>query len=650
MRRKLNGILKYSKRKKRFQGGGVTFISNPGMYKPEDDFYMKSAYARYSAANKPTKSNKTNTTKPTVDFLDSGPKGTRDYFNNKLQSQMDQIQAGIAANPDHLSTQVGIRQTSMLSRLNAELAGDLGNIDKSRSAALKELTSSDKTSQAFINGRYLVQNEKGDVSYKTPDEVYAEEGKYRIFTVGEALTKFDSIPMQNGSYYDDLSSIKAGNRFFKEDIMGMRSSYKAQLNGKPLTANQLDTTFRSLAEKGEYDQLGGQANLESVIAPLKQTIYTNNSALNSLTARVWSNPSYRDQLLKADEGEDRQFVMAKLRNAEIFRLAFIQGKPKAESKGTGNDAGKVAGGTLSANAFGIGVEKDKMVDITDMATHNGEGKKEAIYAFKAFKPLQVVYKVKELNIAAENSDGKKSANLRNQLELGKVIDFTNAYTPDNVSVAQGLGMTPDEFTQNTVIKDPDSIRSFSMPMNNGKPIPGMGMFMDAYRAEWAKNPYKADPGTSSIQGGKGDAASHRVKIIMNTLKKLRGTQGEYAAQLFKAGGTIPTQQVMLAKVLTYAPDDTLNPNTARFVKDASDSDKELYEKMNPGVTKSWYSLDDKHIYETTVLFGMEQPKQTMLNEEGKLDASVIDNVIHQYNEDKMMELGDILGQIEQSAI
>lgn len=655
MTRRLNGILKYAKKRKKFQGGGVTFTANPAMYNPEEDFYMKSAHSRYSAGNKSTgkKGGKTNI--PKAEFLKTGPQGTRNFYNDKLQGQLSIIQQQVAENGEGwLTGAVGVNETTKLARMQAEFAANLDNVGADRKEALKELSTNDKTSLAFVNGAYVVKDKKGKLTKLTPGEYYKDPSKWQRLTVERVFDEYDSMPIMNSSWYTDLGQIKSGNKFFNEDIMGMRKSYKAIYNGEPMTAGQLNKTYSTLLTTGKYDSIGNSANLDTNLESLKSTIFNSDAARNSLDARIWATPGYVKMMQDAPE-EDKATQLAVIRNAEIFKLAYIQGKGASvggdkENPGSG---GKIKMGQLGNEAYGLGLDYDLTFKMTDYYSHlDKDSQKEILTSYAAFKPVGMVQKMTETNNVAEDSAGKKSANLQHQTEIGRMVNFDSGITPTGQKLSQGLGMTDTEFKKNAIIKDPGMSKVFSMPaMSDGSTVPGFSEYMNAFKEMSSKTPYKARSEDGVALKNNETRSEYRLRIHNQVMKKHAGSAAaQGGAWLLKyQGGVVPTKQKMIVTTLVYLDRSEADAHTDKFIKEADDSSVEQFNKMNPGVDQSMFSgtfASSKGVYEVPVIFQMNAMRSVLQSENVSTTSGQIDSAVASYSKDSELTVDDILAQIE----
>ena len=402
MKAKLNGILKYAKRLKRFQSGGVTFMESPTMYNPEEDFYMKSAYARYNASQKKDKTKSAKAPEIKADYLTNGPKGTRDHYNNVISSALADYRNKVMSNGVDWSTSAsGLAEADKVKRIIAEANARNSAIEKDRAKFTKDLTDNDLTSVAFFGGYFVRDKQTNVVDNISTEEYLADPSRYEKFTTDEMLRYADSQPQESSKIYQMVGSIAAGNKFIKENI----KSEKAVADGQALSSNDLRDVYTSILNSGSITEKGLSAGIDQVVENQLNSIMSNHAAKNNIYRRVYENPTYVAKIVSAKTDEEKTMARVNAARAEVFRLIYMHGTPTHKS-GNGTDSGgkKLKWSDPKAlEAGGYGLDKSRTITTTDLPSHFSEGDEEVIKLYKASRVPETKNAIAKINQTALQS-------------------------------------------------------------------------------------------------------------------------------------------------------------------------------------------------------------------------------------------------------
>lgn len=588
MKAKLNGILKYAKKLKRFQSGGVTFFEQPTMYKPEEDFYMKTAYDRYSASRKKKKSTTVKDPKVDVKYLTTGPKGTRDHFNNIIDGARSDYRSQVAANSaGWATTSAGIEEADKLKRIVAEATARNSTIDSERKSYVKDLTDNDLTTTAFFGGYFAKNKETNVIDTISAEDYIADPDKYTTYTVDEMLRYADSTPQESSKIYQMLGSISSGNKFIKNNI----SKEKAVANGTALNSNELHGVYASILD-GNISDLGETAGVGNVLSNQLNSILDNQAASNNIYRRVYDNESYVAKIISAKTPEEKRTVRENAVKAEVFKLIYMHGTPKNNSS-SDTSGGKDPGGKWrigdpeALEATGVGLDAGKRLSSTDMSSHLGAGGEEILNTFSASRVPVTKGKIVKINQTALLSDKKNvSASITSVQSFGKLdyIDFDKIHGTGTTLLTGDNGLFKDSQTmkKNMVFTNNDMAR-ISMPTwSDGSPISGMGKFLSEYKVVM-EGLSKATNNSYIGKTGREITDANRQKTLMDL--KTNGTPetrivAEYL--LTHQGGNVPTSNKLAAETYAYVDEDKLTKDQV-YTEVDDEKERENYFKMNPEI-------------------------------------------------------------------
>jgi len=594
MKAKLNGILKYAKKLKRFQEGGVTFFEAPTMYNPEEDFYMKSAYSRYNASQKSKKEKKTKDPKAIEGkYLTDGPKGTRDFYNNVISNAVGEYRRQLMAGGEGWGTSAeGMAAADRTKRIVAEATAANSNIKKDRENFLSDLSDNDRTSIAYVKGNYLVKNkETNEVDTITAEDYMANPEKYQKFTVDEAIRYADNHPQQSSKIYEELGSVAAGNTFIKENI----TKEKAVANGVPLNSNDLYDIYENLSTNGGFTEKGINAGVDQILSNQLNSIIENTAARDNIMRRVYEDPAYVANIIKAPK-DKRGEVKANAMKAEVFKLIYMHGTAKGKGTGSSNGNDPTGGKNYKLTdrtymeAIGYKLKETKNLTSTDFASHMQEGSKEFLTIFNGTRVNTTKGEIQKINqVALNDPKGDKSSNLASVQAFSDLtaIDFDKIYGIDGLPVSGENGIFKDSQTaKNNMVFTGGDMSRVSMPSwPDGSPMTGMGVFLEEFRKEMEG----VEPKGSDLDLN--DEAAQWKTAQNNALLKVKNNgspEAKLIAEylLLNKDGEVETSNKLAAETYMYVDGSKIEDYPgAKKVED--EEEEERYFKQNPSVEKDF---------------------------------------------------------------